>query len=57
MSEDDSKEAMELAEKELKELSPVAISEIGAWWKKHYAQTGHKRLARALLEEYRGYSQ
>lgn len=38
------------AARELNSLDPEAVKSVKEWWKKHYPQAGHKRLARALLK-------
>lgn len=47
-------QAAEEARHELKEIinnSKNQIKDVGAWWKKHYAKAGHKRLGRVLIAE------
>lgn len=48
-------EEMERAgEEALKELAvdfdPAELARIAAWWKKWYAQAGHRRLGRGIVE-------
>jgi hypothetical protein len=37
------------AEKDLKNVDPVAIIKIATWWRNNYKKAGHKRLARILI--------
>jgi len=41
------------AENDLEEVSEEALKAVADWWSKWYHKTGHKRLARILLQ-YKG---
>jgi len=50
MAQTDMDAAAVEAEKDLRENFPEeTINQVAAWWKKHFADAGHKRLGRLLV--------